>query len=283
MDDRTDAHDRGLAFDLRHLMSRRRALSLTGVVLASGAIAACDKLPFFSDAEADVTAKGPDGRECVADPHETEGPFPADGSNEAHGTLANVLTRSGVVRQDMRTGVNPAEPKAEGAALRLTLSLVNVGSACAPLAGHAVYLWHCDAAGHYSIYDLPATSYLRAVGVSDAKGAVLFDTIVPGCYEGRYPHMHFEVYRNLEAAADYRNRMLTSQLAIPGDLCTVVYNAHPAYRDSIAHFAKSSLDRDGIFRDNTPKQLAAQTLKLAPLDIYGGHKASVTIALKPKA
>lgn len=283
MHDQCDEHDRGLAVDLRHLISRRRALGLAGATLATGTLAACDKLPFFSEAEADFTATGPDGRECVADPRETTGPFPADGSNEAHGTLANVLAQSGVVRRDMRTGIAPSEPKAEGAMLELTLSLVNVNSSCAPLAGHAVYLWHCDAAGRYSIYDLAETSYLRAVGVSDVHGWINFLTIVPGCYEGRYPHMHFEVYPSLEATANYRNRLLTSQLAVPADLCTAVYDAHPAYRESLAHFAKSPLDRDGIFGDNTPKQLAVQTLKVAPLDIYGVHKASVTIGLKPKA
>lgn len=283
MRDDTDGHDRGLAFDLRHLMSRRRALGLAGASLAGAGLAACDKLPFFSQAEADVTGIGSDGRECVADPDETAGPFPADGSNKAHGTLANVLSQSGVVRRDMRTGVNPSEPKAEGVLLRLRLSLVNVGQACAPLAGHSVYLWHCDAAGRYSIYDLPETSYLRAVGVSDAQGDVVFDTIVPGCYRGRYPHMHFEVYQSLEAAADYRNRVLTSQLAIPADLCSAVYRADPAYRESIASFAVSPIDRDGIFRDNTAKQLAAQTLKVAPAATDGSYQASVSLGLKPKA
>lgn len=35
--------------------------------------------------------------------------------------------------------------------------------------------------------------WLRGVQVADANGQVTFDTIVPGSYEGRWPHIHFEV------------------------------------------------------------------------------------------
>lgn len=280
--DRHDDHHRGLSNDLARVLTRRRALVLLATSVAAG-VAACDRLPLLSQADAETTGAGPDGTECVVHPSETAGPFPADGSNRAHGTLANVLTDSGVVRQDMRTSLNGKEASADGAALRLTIALVSVGPSCTPLAGHAIYLWHCDAAGRYSIYDLAETSYLRAVGVTDSAGKATFDTIVPGCYPGRYPHMHFEVYATLSAARDYRNRLLTSQLAIPADVCHAAYRAHPAYRESIASFAESPLERDGIFRDNTAKQLAAQMLAVAKAPQTGAYVATVTIGMKPTA
>lgn len=275
-----DAHDLGLAHDLASILSRRKVLALFG---ASAAVAAggCDRLPFLSRAEAEVAAKGPDGLQCVVHPAETAGPFPADGSNRAHGTLANVLRESGIVRRDMRNNLGGGGV-ADGIELTLTAYLVSVGQSCTPLAGHAIYLWHCDAEGRYSVYDLEQASYLRAVAVTDAQGKAEFVTIVPGCYMGRYPHMHFEVYPSLETATDYRNRLLTSQLAIPEQACNDVYSRHAAYAASIANFARSPLDRDGIFRDNTPGQLKAQTPEMRKLD-SGSYEATVTIGLKSAA
>jgi protocatechuate 3,4-dioxygenase beta subunit len=239
-------------------------------------------LPFFNRAEAEVIGKSANGSECVAHPRETAGPFPADGSNRAHGTLANVLSDSGIVRQDMRTNLGNSGKAADGVALTLTVNLVDVGRSCAPLQDHAVYLWHCDAAGKYSIYELREATYLRAVSVSDARGQATFTTIVPGCYMGRFPHIHVEVYPSLGKATDYRNRVLTSQLAIPADVCKAVYNSAPAYKASIAAFARSPLERDGIFMDNTAKQLAAQTLAMTK-EPDGSYRGSVTIGLQVTA
>lgn len=272
-----DDHDLGLPHDLGKLLSRRTAMTLLGSTVAAG-LASCDYLPFMGRAEAEVIGKGADGLECIAHPRETAGPFPADGSNNAHGTLANVLADSGIVRADLRPNLKNAGAPAEGVPLHLTLSLVDVGKSCAPLKDHALYLWHCDAAGKYSIYELRDATYLRAVGVSDTRGRVTFTTVIPGCYMGRYPHFHFEVYPSLAKSTDYKNRLLTSQLAIPADVCTAVYNSVPAYKASIAAFARSPLDRDGIFRDNTPKQLAAQTVAMAK-EPDGSYRGTVTIGL----
>jgi protocatechuate 3,4-dioxygenase beta subunit len=283
----TDEHDLGLPHDLGRLVSRRRALKVLASAGMTGMVAACDEIPFLSRPEAEATAIGPDGVECVVHPAEIAGPFPADGSNRAHGTLANVLRDSGIVRRDMRRNLQAAGAQADGVAadgveLRLTVTLVGVGTSCVPLSGHAIYLWHCDAAGKYSIYDLPHASYLRAVGVSDAQGKAEFVTIIPGCYQGRFPHMHFEIYPSLAVATDYKNRILTSQLAIPADVCRAVYENTPAYRLSVDNFAKAPLDRDMIFANNTTKQLAAQTLALHIEDEarYGG---TVVIGLKERA
>jgi protocatechuate 3,4-dioxygenase beta subunit len=275
-----DDHDLGLPHDLGKLLSRRTALAL--ISSAATGIAGCDYLPFFNRAEAEVIGKSANGSECVAHPRETAGPFPADGSNRAHGTLANVLSDSGIVRQDMRTNLGNSGKAADGVALTLTVNLVDVGRSCAPLQDHAVYLWHCDAAGKYSIYELREATYLRAVSVSDARGQATFTTIVPGCYMGRFPHIHVEVYPSLGKATDYRNRVLTSQLAIPADVCKAVYNSAPAYKASIAAFARSPLERDGIFMDNTAKQLAAQTLAMTK-EPDGSYRGSVTIGLQVTA
>lgn len=273
-----ETHGQGLPHDLR-IIGRRSALGWLGAASLSAVLSACGDDPFFGPAEAEKIGTAADGQQCVADPRETSGPYPADGSNRAHGTLVSVLDKSGIVRADMRPSLDPGQATAEGIPLELTLELVDVNAACVPLAGRAIYLWHCDAGGRYSIYDLPAASYLRAVGVTDAGGKVTFQTVVPGCYRGRYPHMHFEVYPSLEKATSYENRVLTSQLAMPEAICRTVYEQGAAYKESSANFAGSPLSRDGIFGNNTPRQLAAQTPALTG-DVERGYSGAVVIGVK---
>jgi hypothetical protein len=160
-------HDLGLQHDLGAFLNRRQALALVASASAIGALSALGKGRIFPTAQAEAIAKG---RECLSDPAETEGPFPGDGSNNAHGTLSNVLKSTGIVRRDMRTNIGSTTIAADGQVFDLEITLVNVRQACAPLAGHAIYLWHCDALGRYSIYDLPNASYLRAVGVTNSVG-----------------------------------------------------------------------------------------------------------------
>src|SRR5271170_2803637 len=222
-------HDLGLQHDLGAYLNRRRALALVASATAIGALSDLGRGRIFPTAQAEAIAKASDGRECLLDPTETEGPFPGDGSNNAHGTLANVLKSGGIVRRDMRTNIAKTAIAAEGQAFDLEITLVNVRQACAPLAGHAIYLWHCDALGRYSIYDLPNASYLRAVGVTDSVGNAAFTTIFPGCYPGRYPHIHFEVYMSLERATSYKNRLLTSQMAMPADACRAMALSHQPF------------------------------------------------------
>ena len=269
-------HDLGLQHDLGAFLNRRRALALVASATAIGALSALGRGRIFPTAQAEAIAKASDGRECLLDP--TEGPFPGDGSNNAHGTLANVLKSSGIVRRDMRTNIAKTAIAAEGQAFDLEITLVNVRQACAPLAGHAIYLWHCDALGRYSIYDLPNASYLRAVGVTDSVGNAAFTTIFPGCYPGRYPHIHFEVYMGLEQATGYKNRLLTSQMAMPADACRAIYAASKRYGASAANFTSVSVERDEVFADSTPRQIATQT-PMVTGGASGAYKGVLTIGI----
>jgi protocatechuate 3,4-dioxygenase beta subunit len=253
-------------------------LALVASASGIGALSALGRGRIFPTAQAEAIAKASDGRECLLDPTETEGPFPGDGSNNAHGTLANVLKSSGIVRRDMRTNIAKTAIAAEGQAFDLEITLVNVRQACTPLAGHAIYLWHCDALGRYSIYDLPNASYLRAVGVTDSVGNAAFTTIFPGCYPGRYPHIHFEVYMSLERATSYKNRLLTSQMAMPADACRTIYAASKRYGASAANFTSVSVERDDVFADSTPRQIAAQT-PMVTGDASGAYKGVLTIGI----
>ncbi|MBB5712454.1 intradiol ring-cleavage dioxygenase [Sphingomonas xinjiangensis] len=189
---------------------------------------------------------------CVVDPSETNGPYPADGTNTSRGLTSNALTASNVVRSDIRSSfIGTSNAAAPGVQVTLTLTVLNVNASCAPLAGYAVYLWHCDREGRYSLYDLPNESYLRGVGVTDSNGQVVFTTIFPGCYAGRWPHIHFEVFSSLTNATSGRYAVLVGQLAMPASVCTEVYNGDSGYSSSIRNFSGVALSSDNVFADNS--------------------------------
>ena len=232
----THVHDRGLAFDLSRLVTRRRALGLlTGG--AAVAIAAC------GGSTAKTTAAG-------EIPDETAGPYPGDGSNGP-----NALADTSVVRSNITTSFGDAAGEAPGVPTTVDLKLLDVAKGGAPLPGAAVYLWHCTADGQYSMYDVPSENFLRGVQESDKDGDVTFTTVFPGAYAGRWPHIHFEVYESLDAATQAGAKLKTSQLAIPQDACEAVY-ATEHYGQSAANLAQMSLDGDMVFSDGYKSQLA---------------------------
>lgn len=207
-------------------------------------------------------------------PRETAGPYPADGSRASNGTL-NALTLSGIVRRDIRTSLGTGTV-AGGIPATIALTLVDVNDGYAPLAGYAVYLWHCDRDGKYSLYSNGVTSedYLRGVQQADSNGTITFNSIFPACYGGRWPHVHFEIYPSLDKATSASNAINTSQLALPEDVCTVVY-ATAGYEQSVRNLARVTLDSDNVFGDGHEWQVATVTG-----DTTGGYVVRLVVGVE---
>jgi protocatechuate 3,4-dioxygenase beta subunit len=243
-----DVNDQGLRFDIETLIDRRRALQLFGYAgLSAGvvALAACTPSPVASPT-ASAGAASTTGATCAVIPEETAGPFPGDGSNGP-----DVLTESGVVRSDIRSSFGEFSGTATGVPLTIKLAIQDTANGCAPYAGAAVYVWHCDQAGRYSLYSDGATdqNYLRGVQAAGDDGVVTFLSIFPAAYSGRWPHIHFEVYPGLTEASDDANTVATSQVALPEDACHLVY-ATTGYEQSIANLGQVSLATDNVFSDD---------------------------------
>jgi protocatechuate 3,4-dioxygenase beta subunit len=262
-------HDRGLNFDLSTLIERRRALKLFGgaslaVLVGCGSDAksstSSSSASSASSASASATTTPASATtiaaaDCTTIPNETAGPYPGDGSNGP-----NVLTQSGIVRSDITASFGSSSTVAKGVPLAITLNVVDTAKACAPLAGAAVYLWHCNIAGLYSMYSQGVTNenYLRGVQQTDSNGSVTFKSIFPAAYSGRWPHIHFEVYPSLAAATSAGTKTATSQLALPQDVCNTVY-ATSGYEQSVKNMAQTSLARDNVFSDGADSQTPSVT------------------------
>jgi protocatechuate 3,4-dioxygenase beta subunit len=162
-----------------------------------------------------------------------------------------VLNQSGVVRSDIRSSFGGSSGTAEGVPLTIKLAIQDQDDSCAPLAGAAVYLWHCDREGRYSLYSQGVTdqNYLRGVQAAGDEGVVTFTSVFPACYSGRWPHVHFEVYPSLDKATSQGNKIATSQIALPKDVCDTVY-ATTEYEQSVSNLGQVSLQNDNVFGDD---------------------------------
>ena len=281
--DEIDEDHRGLVYDIRTLVDRRRALGIFGGIGATALLAACagpdtsstasasaTSTPSASaSAEAPSTGSGSTGPVTEV-PDETGGPYPGDGSNGV-----DVLDDSGIVRSDIRSSFGSSTTVAQGVPLTIALTVRDAATGSA-LVGAGVYLWHCDRAGGYSLYSngLANENYLRGVQETDSTGTVRFTSIYPACYSGRWPHIHFEVYSDVANAVASGPIVKTSQIALPQEVNDLVY-ATSGYEQSVRNASQVSLASDNVFGDDGGiHQIASMSGSVA-----NGYTAALTIGV----
>jgi protocatechuate 3,4-dioxygenase beta subunit len=267
------AHDGGLAHDLPRLLQRRGVLGLLGGIGAVTLVGCGPENTDLTDASATTATTSTSTDTVTAGeeiPEETSGPYPGDGSNGP-----DILSQSGVVRSDITSSFGAASGVAAGVPLTIRLKVMDTsGDEVVPLEGAAVYLWHCDRDGNYSMYSSAVANenYLRGVQAADATGALEFTSIFPAAYSGRWPHIHFEIYPSIADATSASNRLRTSQLAFPEDVCQEVYDNADGYDASVANLAQTSLATDMVFSDGYSLQMAKVTGSVSE-----GYVATLTV------
>jgi protocatechuate 3,4-dioxygenase beta subunit len=270
--------DQGLSFDLGTLMGRRQMLRAFGLGAVTLGIAACGNESGGGTATSTATSNtAPSSTATSAAasvseiPTETAGPYPGDGSNGP-----DVLEQSGVVRSDIRSSFGTGNGTAEGVPMTLELSIKDLANGGAAFAGTAVYIWHCDREGRYSMYTDGVTdeNYLRGVQIADAAGKVKFTSIFPACYTGRWPHIHFEVYPDQASITDATKAIATSQVALPKDVCDKVY-AQAGYESSVGTLSQVTLRNDMVFSDDG----GASQLGTVTGDVTSGFAVALTVGV----
>jgi protocatechuate 3,4-dioxygenase beta subunit len=265
--------DQGLAFDVGTLLSRRTVLRFLGIGAATAGLAACGASTDPIASSSSSVASSASGATPASGeiPDETAGPYPGDGSNGP-----DVLEESGVVRSDIRSSFGELSGTAEGVPMTLELTIRDLANGGVPFADVAVYVWHCDSQGRYSMYSEGVTdqNYLRGVQIADSSGKVRFTSIFPACYEGRWPHIHFEIYPDQGSITDSTSAIATSQVAIPQDVCDQVY-ATAGYESSASTLARVSLTTDNVFSDDR----AASQLATVSGDVGSGVTVALPVAI----
>ncbi|MGB5963246.1 MAG: intradiol ring-cleavage dioxygenase [Coleofasciculaceae cyanobacterium] len=180
---------------------------------------------------------------CVVRPQQTEGPYFVD----------NKLDRSDIRSDPADGSVKPGVP------LRLVFQVSGInGSACQPLSGATVDVWHCDALGVYSdvtdpYFNSVGQKFLRGYQVTNVKGIAEFVTVYPGCYPGRTVHIHFKIRTN---SASGRSSEFTSQLYFDDAVTDQVYTQSP-YTTKGQRTVRNN--QDGIFQGEGEQLLLSLT------------------------
>jgi len=204
-------------------ISRRTALGLVAITVTGGVFLTARQFrranPAIAAGQPLITGAGV----CRIMPEVTEGPYYIDPK---------------LVRAD----ITEARP---GVSLDLRIQVVD--AACLPIPGARVDIWHCDAQGIYSGFpnqlggtDTTGQTFLRGTQTGDDEGIAAFETIYPGWYPGRTPHIHFKAFPNV-------NEVLTGQLFFPDELSKDIYSTVEAYGGRDLAGATFN-DRDGIAR-----------------------------------
>ncbi len=206
----------------------RHALRILVISLAALALAACagrPATPTPSSADATQTQPPPTAQATSPQPNEaaeaaTEPPAatptdaPAATAPPAEPTSALICegeqeptpsaTEGPYFKASSPERVSLVEPGMEGQRLILTGYVVD--TRCNPIPGARLEFWQADAAG---VYDNQGYR-LRGHQFADVAGRYRLETIVPGEYPGRTPHIHVKVIPP-------GGPELTSQLYLPGD------------------------------------------------------------------
>jgi len=144
-----------------------------------------------------------------------------------------VLTDSAGFRRDVRSNLDGKNIQ-DGAEFTLNIKVVNASNNCEPVAGAAVYLWHCNAACEYSAYAAMGQShqtdndFLKGGQITDLNGQVTFVTIYPGRYRGRATYFHVAIYKDDSLATELK----TIQFAFDESITNTVYASGSAYDKS---------------------------------------------------
>ena len=276
-----DEDHRGLVYDIRTLVDRRRALGLFGGIGVTALLAACASPEPGGGASAATTAtpspeREPDGvgrgiRPARRGARRDRRPLPGRRveRRERARRLGHRAQRHPLelrlVEHGRRRACRSPSPSRCGMPRRAAHS-----SARASTSGTAI------ATGNYSLYSrgVEGENYLRGVQETDATGTVRFTSIYPACYSGRWPHIHFEVYSDVANAVASGPIVKTSQLALPEEVNDLVY-ATSGYEQSVRNLAQTSLARDNVFGDDGGiHQIASMSGSVA-----GGYTAALTIGV----
>ena len=187
---------------------------------------------------------------CVLTASLTEGPFFVD----------EKLNRADIRTDPVTDAVSAGIP------LALTFNVSRVASsACTPLTGAYLDVWHCDAAGVYSDVSGSSRKFLRGYQITDGNGVAAFTTIYPGWYSGRAVHIHFKLRLYAGSTRTYE---FTSQFFFDDSLTDSVYTQSPYSSRGTRNTRNAN---DGIYNSLSSTDKAGLTLQTSKTaDGYAG-------------
>ncbi len=90
---------------------------------------------------------------------------------------------------------------------KVTLTGYVFDTTCAPIANAWLDFWQSDGAGNYDLYEYTLRGYQH----TNEEGKYFLETVIPGEYEDRTPHIHVKV------RASDNSPIITTQLFFPNE------------------------------------------------------------------
>jgi len=126
-------------------------------------------------------------------------------------------------------------------------------------------------------------TFLRGIQLTGADGAVDFQTIFPGFYQGRVNHIHFKVRigghpEKKTYAAGHTSHV--GQVFFPEALTTQLMTTEPY---ASHHIHRTTQAEDGIFTGQHGDLAISRLTPLHPENFAAGFHAQLTVAVDPTA
>jgi protocatechuate 3,4-dioxygenase beta subunit len=259
-------------------LSRRRIIQVGSTVFASGGLAFLHTMltgcgggkssttSSTSSSSTSTSNTSTSSSSCEEVTNLTRGPYFVDNANDSN-VSGDVVDTSIPERSDIRTDTKGSEGQQSGLPLDLTITVGEYGtSACTPLSGAQVMIWHCNAQGLYSDESVEGTSssnYLRGYQHTDSSGQVKFTTIYPGWYQGRTVHIHLKI--RVFNSSSVITTEATTQLFFDDTTSNAVYASNSAYKGGSRDTTNSA---DSIYLQESPSLLV--TLSGSTTSGYSG-------------
>jgi hypothetical protein len=101
-------------------------------------------------------------------------------------------------------------------------------------------------------------------------------------FDGRWPHIHFEVYPTQADVTDAGKTIATSQVALPKKVCDTVY-AQPGYEQSVSNLNRVSLSSDNVFEHPLEQQSSTRHRTHSTTSFTTHSSITVVVAIGRRA
>ncbi|GAB7348937.1 hypothetical protein MBLNU459_g7623t1 [Dothideomycetes sp. NU459] len=160
-----------------------------------------------------------DNSSCILVPEVTQGPYYVEG-------------------EFIRKNITESQ---EGVPMTLEIQVIDVNT-CEPVPNVFIDFWHCNSTGVYSGIVASGngdnsdsanvnTTFLRGIAGTDPEGVATFETIMPGHYTSRAPHIHVVTHTNMTLYANSTlrggNVQHVGQLFFDQSLISTVEETYP--------------------------------------------------------
>lgn len=122
-------------------------------------------------------------------------------------------------------------------------------------------------------------TFLRGIQRSDSQGYLTFNTLYPGCYQGRVNHIHLKV-RIPDATQEAMHVAHTGQMFFPDEITTTVLAEEPYKTNQVE---RTLLEADTVYSGQSGSVGMLTLNQMNPSEVCGGFIGIIAFGIDPDA